>query len=395
MLVENVARDPYIRSATIFAEDGQVVVQHPKPLDSVLSSEQPAEKINVLNKNTSDLPDNHSSNAINLETKTRNYIQSENDIPFIEKITYQNVTAGWLKIALNRQLLESSFRSSLKTSLNIILFIATFLTCIILYITFRYEKQVKKIIASCHHLITVKADKLPKNREEWINSFTSIAKQPVQTIDSQSPQPLKALNWHQSRRAEETIFCYFKFSMSDQDNEQTPYVLSMAENYLLSAVRTYGLQPQGNILSGSLIPFLNTTSSKEAVQEAINLTQLLKELLASLPLPIAMRAFIGKGTVLILENERSMITGISLSNRLLHKIHLLEAVVAEDDITCIGIESDELNDTGTLEAVTEHNIKVSLPLFKITAINEMIKQQVNRKVSYLHNELKITGENPQ
>lgn len=382
MLVKNIAKDPYIQSATIFAEDGQVVAQHPAPDTAVTTTASTAKKTTASLTNKKE---NKKKLAVNktMSAQTKHYLQSQKDIPFIEKITHDGVTKGWLKISLNRQLLESSFRSAVKGSRNIILIVTlVFLSALSIFI-FRYNKRVKNIILCCDNFIHTHAESLPTNKEEWHTTLKTLSSKKKQALPEFTLLPAETLSWSQSKKTTHSIFCYCTFSMQDQDNEQTAEVLSLAEKYLIAAVQTFGVQSQGNILSGCLIPFLEATSSDEAILEAINLTELIKELLVSLPLSISMTAFIGKGAILVLENERSTITGISLSNRLLNKMHQLEAFSQTEDIISLGIDKPYLEEIGSIEEIKHHELKNIQPLFKITSINNSIKQQVSRKVSYI------------
>lgn len=405
MLVENVAKDPYIRSATIFAEDGQTVVQFPVELFGITeknplleaensqpttTDEASQEKENTGNEeNTPNTEANGEPSGNDTTTlapigeQAEAYIESQNDIPFIEKIVYQDVTAGWFKIALNRELLESSFRQSLKRSQNIILIITFILMTVLLVITFRFERRIKSLANMCHRLIQVNASQMPHSKKDWLATMKELSETSFQALEQHPHLPSEQGVWVNSRRATNTLFCYCQFSMREQESEQTAQSLTLAEHYLQAAVQAHGVQSQGDILSDCLIPFLDTKDEAEALTEAIALVHLVKELLASLDLQISMRAFVAKGTVLVLENERGVITGVSLSNRLHDKIAKLSPLFSFDKIITIAIDSQALTEFAEIEEAQFEQVSLSSQVYSISQINEVVKQQTNRQINYI------------
>ena len=392
MLVENVAKDPYIRSATIFAEDGQVVVKHPEPLKLMTPAVQSPtiEETSVAAQSAPITADEESTSgqtnaalSTALDSTAAAYIQSQNDIPFIEKITYQGVTAGWFKVSLNRELLESSFRQSLQQSKNIILVIAALLLAFLTFLLTRYNQRVKKVLASCHQLIRVNAPQMPTNNTQWLNALNELSEIRNQALVEHPQLPAELSIWQTSRRVSATLFCYCQFAMIEQEDENSAECLSLAERYLKAAVQTHGVQSQGDILSGCLIPFLDSPDEEEAITEIFALVHLIAGLLESLPLKITMRAFIGKGTVLVLENERSVITGVSLSNRLLDKISQLAPITKFGDILSLGLEADTLSAFGQFEPVDCEELVPNSQVLQLTQINERVKQQINRQINFI------------
>ena len=99
LLTENIAKDPYIRQATIFSEDGQIVSQFPEELKS-------------FSKKNASIEAKSSNQSIQIDSQ--DFIHRQNNIPFIEKISYQGVTAGWFKLEIDRHLLEQDFRNAFK-----------------------------------------------------------------------------------------------------------------------------------------------------------------------------------------------------------------------------------------------------------------------------------------
>ncbi|TQV86980.1 hypothetical protein [Aliikangiella coralliicola] len=420
MLVENVAKDPYIRSATIFAEDGQVIAEFPEAAAEVpdvsigemsnpQSNDSDKTKNDDKSKNNSSetQTSNDSSDAkkqseqtlpssteadfqqaeitdgTTLSNQTEAYLVSQKDIPFVEKISYQSVTAGWFKITLNRELLESSFRESLKRSQNIILIIAAFLLVTLFTVVLRYERRVNSLVSMNHRLIQINAPKLPRSSQQWMESIKEISETQIQDLPEHKSLPTEENYWHSSNRSANTIFCYCQFAMEQQENEQTAACLSLAEKYLQASVQTYGVQSQGDILSGCLIPFLDNDNAEETLSEAISLIHLIRELLGSIELPITMRAYVGRGLVLVLENERAVITGVSLSNRLQDKISKLSPNVQFGDVICLFIEDNELENLGEFKPLVGQDAMLNASCFQLIEVSESLKQQTNRQVSYI------------
>ena len=407
MLVENVAKDPYIRSATVFAEDGQVVAEHPEQEQLAAQESAPTESDDIvaIDENTEppaqaestsietnssenlvadqaeSAPDQSASQAVT--AKTEQYLASQKDIPFIEKITFNGVTAGWFKITLNRELLESNFRQSMNRSQNIIMSIAILLMSVLFVSLFKYQKRVKQLTAYSHRLIQLNADPLPQNKQQWMETMQEISETQYNNLPMDPQTLTRVANWHASRRVNDTLFCYCQFSMEEQENEKTAEVLTLAEEYLQTAVQAFGVQPQGDILSGCLIPFFEIDDQQEALTEAVSLLHLLNELLSSLLLSVKMRSFIGYGSILLLENERSVVTGISLSNRLLDKINKLSAQVRFGDMVTLGLEPEVLTPAGKIIELEKLESEINSPCHIIQSVDESIQQRVTRQVNFI------------
>ncbi|MCW8999695.1 MAG: hypothetical protein OQK04_13385, partial [Kangiellaceae bacterium] len=323
------------------------------------------------------------NNSQTVQAKTEQYLASQKDIPFIEKITFNGVTAGWFKITLNRELLERNFRLSMNRSQNIILAIAIVLMSILFFSLFKYQKRVKQLTAYSHRLIQLNADTLPQNKQQWMDTMQEISETQYNDLPTDQQTLSRVANWHASRRVDNTLFCYCQFSMEEQENEKTAEVLTAAEQYLQTAVQSFGVQPQGDILSGCLIPFFEITDQQEALTETVSLLHLLNELLSSLLLSVKMRSFIGCGSILLLENERSVVTGISLSNRLLDKINKLSAQVRFGDMVSLGLEPEVLNHVGKIIELEKLESEINSPCHIIQSVDESIQQRVARQVNFI------------
>ena len=377
MLVKNVARDPYIRSATVYAEDGQIVVQFPLPHTTPsIEQEKSSSQALTPKAGTQQTPTNNTTSS----SQTKTYLQTVNDIPFVEKITFEEVTRGWFKVTLNRKLLESSFRQSLKRSIQVIIVISVILIIILFIVLMRFDGRVKSLVNHNHRLIQINAAKLPHSPQQWLDCIAELSQTKLLPLIDSHSQRQGEVRWITSKRQSNTTFCYCQFAMEEQQNEQTADCLNRAEGYLNSAIQAHGLLLQGNILSGTLIPFFESENKDDALVEALCFIQLLKELLESLPLSITMRAFIGSGMVLTLENERTEITGISLSNRLADKIFKLTPDVQFGETVCLCFEAEELISHGQFQPV---KTQAQIPSFKLTETSSSIQQQVARQVSFI------------
>ena len=372
MLVENVAKDPYIKSATIFAEDGQIIAQYP------IESNNAALAADI----ESDTQSSTSTTDTVVDTKTLDYLEAKSNLPYVEPIIYQGVTAGWFKVLINRSKLESSFRQSVSHSKNIIILIAILLLAILITVITKYEQNIKTLVSLNHRLIQVNSPDLPFSKLEWMDKVRVLSETQFYKLSENKQLPTNEAPWITSKRSNDTLFVYCQFAMQDQDDEETANCLTQAEGYLQSAIQAHGLHSQGDILSGYLIPLFTNSNRNEAISEVIALTHLIKVLLESLPLQIKMKAFISSGSILVLENNRAEVSGISLSNRLSDKISKLSSFTSFGEIICINFELDELETIGQFKPLENETNILSFQLVKVI---ESIQQQVNRQESYIKN----------
>jgi uncharacterized protein YunC (DUF1805 family) len=206
--------------------------------------------------------------------------------------------------------------------------------------------------------------------------FQSLVEHPTQL-------PQQQAQWFNSQRISNTFFCYCEFNLQQLEHEQAASCLTQAEKYLQAAVQAHGVQSQGDILSGSLIPFLESHDAEEALIEILSLIHTVQSCLAQLEVTIVMRAYIAQGTVLVLENERGVINGVSLSSRLLDKFYKLAPIVKSGDTICVAFEQEQLSPLGEFEQIELANNLTKTPLFKLKTLSESIKQQSQRQISYI------------
>lgn len=363
LLVNNVATVAYINSVTIFAEDGQIIIQHSQANNNKTPQQQKINPSALTNEN--DL--------------TQDFLHAETDIPFIKKITRNNITIGWFKVTLNKSELEKDFRQSLLHAQQIIGVISLLLLIMLFITSTRYQKKIKHLIALNHKLIQINTPQLPRDETQWFTAIQELSKAQMNLIE---PKQLQSNNseWLSNNRIEDSLFCYIQFSMEEQNDEETASCLTLAENYLRSAIQAHGLHSQGNLLSGCLIPLFDNSNKKDMLLDMFALTHCIKKLLLSLTLPIKIRAFIGSGTILILKNERAEMTGFSLSNRSLDKIYKLSAQINFNSIISLGFDLTAIDSLGKFKPIE----KAPAPnCFLLKTLSKTIQQQVNRQITYI------------
>jgi uncharacterized membrane protein affecting hemolysin expression len=366
MLVDNVAKDPYVKQASIFAENGQVIAESISTIDT--------EPLSSIKLSANNEPSNPPQNI--KHSTAEDYSSDLQTQPYIESIIYQEVTHGWFKLILDKNNLERSFVSSLNFSKNIILLLTALLLISLLIIQNRLTRPIKQIIQNCQRLIQLNAAELPTKKDEWLQSLEELSQTQFiadEPIDLIKPKQL----WHSSKRHAESKFCYCQFSMQAQENENTAQSLALAEHYLQATTKAYGVSVQGNILSGCLIPFFD---SETGLNDIFCFTQLLKQLLLSIELPIEIRTFVGSGAILTLSNERNEITGLSLSNRLSKKINQLTAYTTSEDTIFINFEQPQLQKLGEFKSLKN---PLQLHAIQLISPDEKVIQQISRQLHYI------------
>jgi len=407
ILVENVAKDPYIKSATIYSDDGQIVTQSPEmaiPSKKTAKAQSPekhqpvevsatpgdnsANRINVKNHQLTGSTVKPSADAQTLSPQMQAYLQAQRDTPFIEKIIYQDVAAGWFKVTIDREKLETSFRSSLIAAERVIIFITLILLVVLLLTVIHFEKRIKSLVSLMHRMLQSNTPELPSGRKQWIEAAgamvqAQIQKQSQDRLQNQTNTqrlPDDSGFWFNSTSKDNTLFCYCQFSLGELDDEQTAYNLSTADSYLREAIAVFGVQSQGDLLSGCLIPFPENKDQQEALVEALSLVQLIKILFANLSFPIKVRAFIGTARVYFLENEHGEISGICLPQQKLEKINRLAASFDFDRVIFLSFEQQALSELGKFKQRQIDGIGTCLQL---TSINDTIEQQVSRQANFI------------
>ena len=406
-LVRNVAKDPYIRSATIYLDDGQIIAEYPpRGLMPATRAEQSAQgtdtanlaaqKRRQLSKPQSDEIGNSDSEALHrvktgaskfssarLNTASQAFILAQQDIPYVEKINYQSVTAGWFKVVLNRRLLEQSFRRDLLFTQRSVVVVALLLLVTYALVIFRYEVRLKQLTQACHRILQLNVTAIPRGRQQWLNALKRISEIQLQSLREHPPLPNNNSPWQTSRVKKRCVYCYCQFSLSGQYESHAAANLARAEALLQASVQAHGVQSQGDLLSGCLIPFIDIDESEEAVTEAVSLLFLVKQLFATLDHPVEIRGFIGCGAVLVLENERTIVSGVSLFNRVLFAINRLSPLVSFGSIASLAIERDTLRQVASLRALEDAQSLEAPNCFILQAPSDTLSQAIDRQAKYI------------
>jgi len=374
LLTENIAKDPYIRQATIFSEDGQVVSQFPEEL------EYQTEENNLEEPKSS-------KNIIKIDSK--DFIRRQDNIPFIEKISYQNVTAGWFKLEIDRHLLERDFRDAFIQIQIITSSIALLLFIVLVLLILKLEKRIKRLAVSCQHLLVQHRIKIPEKKSQWVDAVVALSEVHPQQLKSHINLPVKADTWVNSRLINNSLACYFEFSPQTLDDNQTAENLTQAESYLNQAIQAFGVQSQGDILTGCLIPFIgeNIKGNGEhelPINNALCLIALIQNLMSHLTIQVEVKACLSLTNILILEDEHDLITGISLADNQLHQIRNHLALTEDGGIITLSINQKMLESYAEIEQLVNSNKKESQD-FRIVNISNNISQQITRKVNYIIN----------
>jgi len=374
LLTENIAKDPYIRQATIFSEDGQVVSQYPEELESNIPPKE----------NGSDESD---ATEQLIKIDSQDFIQRQKNIPFIEKISYQNVTAGWFKLEIDRHLLERDFRDAFIQIQIITASIAFILFIILVFLIFKLENRIKRLAMSCQHLLVQHRIKIPEKKSQWVEAIVSLSEIHPQQLKSHINLPVKADTWVNSRLMNNSLACYLEFSPQSLDDNQAAQNFTQAENYLNQAIQAFGVQSQGDILTGCLIPFIGESHQENSqndlpINKALCLIALVQNLMSHLTIQIQVKACLSLTNILILEDEHDLITGISLADNQLNLIRSNLALIENDEIITLSIEGDILKSYAEIEALT-NSVKKDSQDFRIVSISNEISQQIARKVNYI------------
>ena len=374
LLTENIAKDPYIRQATIFSEDGQIVSQFPEELT-------PRQKENDLEEVEP------SEQAIKIDSN--DFIQRQKNIPFIEKISYQNLTAGWFKLEIDRHLLEQNFRNAFIQIQIITASIALILFTILVLLIFKLENRIKRLASSCQHLLIQHRIKIPEKKSQWVDAVMSLSEFHPQQLKSHINLPVQADTWVNSQLINNSLVCYLEFLPRTLDGQQAAENLTQAEIYLNQAIQAYGVQSQGDILTGCLIPFIserikNNRENDLPINKALCLIALIQNLMNHLTIQVQVKACLSLNNILILEDQHDLVTGISLADNQLNQIRSNLALIEEDEIITLSVDPNMLEGHAKIEELTNLN-QAGYQNFRIVSISNEINQQIARKVDYIIN----------
>ena len=385
LLVENVARDPYISRTTIYSEDGQIVSQFPAALPIENKPELRESDITLPETSNGSQSLNEKINSSKLRQQQQIFIAQQNNIPFIEKIAYQSVTAGWFKLEIDRNLLEEKFRDSFVNIQMIIGTVTVIVFSLLMFILFRLEYSVKQLASYCQHLLLQRKISPPKSKKKWLSSIRELSEIHPQQLKEHVNLPIRSEQWVGSKRIEEVIVCFVEFSMPNEWDEQLAENLTLAESYLSQAAQAYGIQSQGDILTGCLIPFeLNSkeNSMELSIGNALGFVILTKKLIKHLPIDLKLRACLCKTPILQLEDQHDLITGISVPSRTIDKIRRVFLEIDFGKIGSLSLTESELIAVASPKEIMVEGLKQT-PCFILTKISLNISKQNALKFKHI------------
>ncbi len=387
LLVQNVAKDTYIRQATIISEDGQIVTQFPEEIEqtSLLQSIEDRSDFSLFDDSLA--PIKPESTAIITEKqnpkKQPAFIVRQRNKIFFEPITYQDITAGWFKLEIDKFQLEQDFREVFVEIQLMIIAITVILFALLLLIVNRFDKSIRQLAVSCQHLLIQNGIKPATKKSSWLISLTALSQSHPQRLFEHVSLPKQTEHWLNSRVVDKTLACYLEFNLQVQDDQAIAKNLTQAEIFLNKATQAYGVQSQGDILSGCLIPFVEVTpTGSQLLTEAVSLIYLIEKLFSLLDTEIQFKAFLLRAPVLYLDDEHDITTGISLMGQSMDKIKQLSLVSHFGDIVSLSIPPEELDETVQIATIVCDGIE-DKNLFKLVDTHSSIQQQIARKFKYI------------
>ncbi len=377
LLVQNIAKDPFIHQATIVSENGQIISQYPNE----------SRDYNSTPATVSNDKKGLSSTNSRMADSTQQFISRQKNKIFFEPITYQNITAGWFKLELDRYQLETEIRQTLTDIQFIISFAFIILLPMLFFIIYKFDDKIKKLASYCQHLLIQQGITPPKKSTPWLSSVKELSLHYSTKLQEHIHLPKKTNCWSNSRLIEDSLVCYLEFNITYQDHLQTAENLTLAEDYLNKSIQAFGLQGQGDLLSGCLLPISGVVDSQKSdteqkITESLSLILLIRQLFNSLPNKIPMKAFIIRTSTLLLKDEDDFTTGITLFEESIKKIKQLSLHTNFDDTICLSIEASLLTPHAETTPILINN-EIAKRQFLLTNFSNEIQQQIARKAHYL------------
>lgn len=402
LLVENVAKDQYIRQATIISEDGQMVTQYPEEIISRIPS-LAEDSMTIIESKKNARQEGLSTDAKSKAKTPPKFLARQRNKIFFEQISYQDITAGWFKLEIDKYLLEQNFREIFINIQLIIASISLLLLSLLIFIVYRFDQSIKSLTGYCQRLLVQAGIKPSKGKRSWLNAVKELSQSPQQRLQEHINLPQKTNDWISHQISDATLICYLEFDINHQENSQTADNLTRAEIFLNKSVQAFGVQSQGDILSGCLIPVENnirtsdTDNNRSLLVKAISLISLIRRLLSLLSPEIRIKAFIMKAPVLFLEDEQEITTGVTLLAHSFDKIKQLSLQIKYNEIVSLSISPTEFKKIAGLSPLepnnkkddTQHHSGIKHPFnetkdcFKIDQVDPIIKQQIARKFKYI------------
>jgi len=373
LLAQNIAKDRYIHTATIYSADGIIVTKFPQ---KDLISQSTAEQNNSLTfreiKNSKEIANKSGSGFQSSSEKEKekesneysakklefDYLSAKKNIPFIEKIAFNGVTAGWFKIEIDGFELESDFRESFQRIRLRIFALATFLILSLIYLLFRYKRKVNRVVKAIHLLVTRKAAEseidVVASQELWFEQVENLA-----DASFSKPIRLRELRQHVRWQGEEAIesvpLVWFSIDLPKPDNHDLAQQVVKIEKYVKSSTNAYSTFFQGDIFSGGLVPFLQHSENEESNLQSsliklVSFTFLMNELMASMDANIKFKAILFNSRLSRLYSDDSVQSRVILPQRKQLQISKLANLLNDSSISCLTAEPriyDELTEYET------------------------------------------------
>ncbi|PCI73500.1 MAG: hypothetical protein COB38_00070 [Gammaproteobacteria bacterium] len=359
LLAQNIAKDRYIHTATIYSADGIIVTKYPQKNITEQSTAEQSNSLTFREINNSKEMANKSSSIVksSLENEKKSnkdsvkklefdYLSAKKNIPFIEKIAFNGVTAGWFKIEIDGFELESDFRASFHRIRLRIFVLASFLVLSLIYCLFRYKRKVNRVVTAIHLLVNRKAVEseieVGDSQELWFEQVENLA-------DASFSKPIRLrelrqhVRWQDEEAIESVPLVWFAIDLPKPDNHDLAQQVVKIEKYLKSATNAYSTFFQGEIFAGGLVPFLQHSASEEgtlqsSLIELVSFTFLLKELMASMDANIKFKAILFNSRVSRLYSDDSAQNRVILPQRKQLQISKLANILNESCISCLTAE---------------------------------------------------------
>jgi len=372
LLAQNIAKDRYIHTATIYSADGLVVTKYPLEINT--SNQSAADQSNSLT--LSELNKSSGANSlikdkvINqelIEKITFDYILAKKNIPFTEKIAFKGVTAGWFKIEIDGFQLEFDFRANFHRIRLRIFALATFLMLSLGYLLFRYKRKVDRLVNSVHLLVKRKSI---ESEGEVIDSQVLWLEQVDKLAQTSFAKPIRLrelrqqVRWQSEDTIESAPLVWFAIDLPRQDNHELAKQVVKIEKYIKFATNAYSTFIQGDIFTGCVVPFLQHSTSGDNSFESpytdlVSFTYLLKELMDRMDANITFKAILFNSRLVKLSSDDSVQSKVILPHRMTLQISKLVNILNESNIVCLTNNPSEYDEVSEFETFTHKYKKIN------------------------------------
>lgn len=383
LLAQNIAKDRYIRTATIYSSDGIVVTQFPQKesLNQSIAEQSNRLTINEIThsneqKNKSNEASKKLSAQENKDDKKESsqvvfdFLEAKKNIPYIEKIAFKGVTAGWFKIEIDGFQLESDFRANFHR-IRVRVFALAVLTILsLMYLLVRYRRKVDRLVNAVNLLVRRKAvesdagsnSDLPDSQQLWLQQVDNLAE-----TSFHKPIRLREMRQHVRWQGDEAIesvpMVWFAINLPKQDNQNLAKQMVKIEKYVKSATNAYFTFFQGELFSGGVVPFLQHANKDKNVfqssySDLVSFTYLMKTLLNSMDANITFKALLFNSRISRLYADDSVQDRVILPQRKVLQISMLANLLGESNIACLVSDASLYNEIAECVGFTHKQKRV-------------------------------------